>query len=124
MEVGLMDRNDDVSTDENVLTSNICDDALERAAGPADGKALELFHLQLLPVRTYRKSHLGRRRSTACGDARFGRDSFVGVVEPEESDEEPAPTTLSCQHIAMVTTKIAQLSAAAAVRADFAGSGR
>jgi len=37
-----MDRNDDVSTDENVLTSNICDDALERAAGPADGQAWTL----------------------------------------------------------------------------------
>jgi len=42
MEVGLMDRNDDVSTDENVLTSNICDDALGRAAGPADGQAWTL----------------------------------------------------------------------------------
>ena len=37
-----MDRNDDVITDENVLTSNVCDDALERAARPADGQAWTL----------------------------------------------------------------------------------
>ena len=32
MEAGFMDRNDDVSTDESVLTFNVSDDALERAA--------------------------------------------------------------------------------------------
>ena len=39
MEVGLMDRADDVSTEENVRTFNVSDDALERAAGRADGRA-------------------------------------------------------------------------------------
>ena len=39
MEVGLMDRADVVSTEENVLTFNVSDDALERAAGGADGQA-------------------------------------------------------------------------------------
>ena len=34
-----MDRNDDVGPDENVLTFNVADDALERAAGRADGQA-------------------------------------------------------------------------------------
>jgi len=34
-----MDRADDVSTEENVLTFNVSDDALERAAGRADGRA-------------------------------------------------------------------------------------
>jgi hypothetical protein len=42
MEIGLMDRTDDVSTDENVLTFNVSDDALERAAGRADGQAWTL----------------------------------------------------------------------------------
>ena len=37
-----MDRNDDVSTDENVLTFNVSDDASERAADLADGKAWTL----------------------------------------------------------------------------------
>ena len=37
-----MDRNDDVSTDENVLTFNVSDDALERAVGPTDGQAWTL----------------------------------------------------------------------------------
>jgi hypothetical protein len=34
-----MDRNDDVGPDENVLTFNVSDDALERAAGRPDGQA-------------------------------------------------------------------------------------
>jgi len=42
MEVGLMDRTDDVITDENILTSSVSDDALERAAGRADGQAWTL----------------------------------------------------------------------------------
>jgi len=42
MEVRLVDHRDDVSTDENVLTFNISDDALERAAGRADGQAWTL----------------------------------------------------------------------------------
>ena len=33
-----MDHKDDVSTDENVLTFNISDDALERAVGRAEGQ--------------------------------------------------------------------------------------
>ena len=37
-----MDRNDDVSTDESVLTFNVSDDALERAAGLTDGLAWTL----------------------------------------------------------------------------------
>jgi len=42
MEVGLMDRTDDVITDENILISSVSDDALERAAGRADGQAWTL----------------------------------------------------------------------------------
>ena len=42
MEVRLMDHKDDVSIDQNVLTFNISDDALERAAGHADGQAWTL----------------------------------------------------------------------------------
>jgi hypothetical protein len=37
-----MDCTDDVGADENVLTSNVSDDALERAAGRADGAAWTL----------------------------------------------------------------------------------
>ena len=42
MEVGLMDRNDDVSAEENVLSFNVSDDALECAADLADGQAWTL----------------------------------------------------------------------------------
>jgi len=42
MEAGLMDRTDDVITDENILISSVSDDALERAAGRADGQAWTL----------------------------------------------------------------------------------
>jgi hypothetical protein len=41
MEVALMDRNDDVRIDEDALTFNVADDALERAAAP-DGQAWTL----------------------------------------------------------------------------------
>ena len=37
-----MDRNEDVSADENVPIFNVSDDALERAAGRADGHAWTL----------------------------------------------------------------------------------
>ena len=37
-----MDHKDDVSTDENVLTFNISDDALERAVGRAEGQVCTL----------------------------------------------------------------------------------
>jgi hypothetical protein len=37
-----MDKYDDVNTDENVLTFNVADDALERAAGVAVGPAWTL----------------------------------------------------------------------------------
>ena len=37
-----MDKNDDVSADENVLTFDVPDDALERAAGLTDGQAWTL----------------------------------------------------------------------------------
>ena len=37
-----MDSNDDVKTDENGLTCKVSDDALERAAGCADGQAWTL----------------------------------------------------------------------------------
>ena len=37
-----MDRTDDVITDENILTSSVSDDALERSAGRADGQAWTL----------------------------------------------------------------------------------
>jgi hypothetical protein len=42
MEIALMDSNDDVSTDENGLTCDVSDDALEHAAGCADGQAWTL----------------------------------------------------------------------------------
>ena len=42
MEVRLMDCTDDVGVDENDLTFNVSDDALERAAGRADGAAWTL----------------------------------------------------------------------------------
>ena len=41
-EVHSMDKNDDVSADENVLTFDVPDDALERAAGLTDGQAWTL----------------------------------------------------------------------------------
>jgi hypothetical protein len=37
-----MEKYDDVNTDENVLAFNVADDALERAAGLADGPAWTL----------------------------------------------------------------------------------
>ena len=53
-----MDMHDAVNTDENVLTFNITDDLLERAAGQADGPA---FTLNFCTYNYYQCGPIGSR---------------------------------------------------------------